>query len=236
MTKAKLISITAQTLAAVDAFASEPTSIRTEIAAMLQGRRYDRGECIIKQNDPDRSVLFVISGIVRVTFYSSNGREVAFRDLTAGEMFGELAALDDGPRSAQVMAQGSAFIAWLPQGHFSQLLQHYPQFSDYVMRRLTGLVRLLSDRVVEMSTLGVTNRIHAELLRLARAAGPEGNRAIIAPSPTHADIANRISTHREAVAREIGVMTKKGLIQKVRGAMVIPDVRRLEEIVREVVG
>ena len=113
------------------------------------------------------------------------------------------------------------------------LLLDQPIVARRFMRRLTGLIRLLSDRVVELSTLGVQNRIHAELLRLARVAGADGNQARLAPAPKHADIASQVSTYREQVTRELSALTRSGLLAKEAGALVIRDLARLERIVRE---
>jgi CRP/FNR family transcriptional regulator, cyclic AMP receptor protein len=231
MAKTKGIAVTAQTLAAIEAFALETAAVRTEIAPFFSGQRYAKGEQVIRQDDDDRSVCFVLSGTVRVTYYPFNGKKVAFRDLTAGAMFGELPALDGGRRSAQVVAQNNILVAWLPRDHFLMLLKKLPGFSAYVMQRLVKLVRLLSERVIEIGSLGVTNRIHAELLRLARAATVEGNRAIITPSPNRDDFANRISTVRYAVSKEINLLMRKGVLEKQRGALVVGDLKALEAMV-----
>jgi len=95
-------------------------------------------------------------------------------------------------------------------------------------------VRLLSERVIELSTLGVQNRIHAELLRIARQAGQPGNRVRIDPAPKHADIASQVSTYREQVTREFSALARQGLLEKDGTALVLTDVARLERIVAEV--
>lgn len=122
-------------VAAIDASAKESAAVRSEIAPLFLGRKYRCGDRIINQAAPELGVLFVISGTVRVNLYSSNGREVAFRDFAAGEMFGELAALDGGRHSAQVVAQTNAFIAWLSHENFLKLLHQYSQFAEYEMRQ-----------------------------------------------------------------------------------------------------
>jgi CRP/FNR family transcriptional regulator, cyclic AMP receptor protein len=169
-----------------------------------------------------------------VTFFSKTGREVGFRDLGAGEMFGELAAIDGLPRSTHIVALRPSFIATLPGAVFGSALEREPALALYVMRRLARLVRLLSDRVVEFSTLGVRNRIHAELLRLARQGKVSGRQARVENPPTHAEMATLISTHREAVTRELRSLTQAGLIRRERGALVILDLDRLEVLVRDV--
>ncbi len=95
-------------------------------------------------------------------------------------------------------------------------------------------MRSLSDRVVEFSTLAVRNRIHAELLRLSRDHMTTGNAALIAPAPTHAEISSRISTHREAVSRELSEMARNGVVERRDGGLFIPDVDRLAQLLRDV--
>src|SRR3546814_15586310 len=82
---------------------------------------------------------------------------------------------------------------------FRSIRQEYPAVSMALLTSLIGTVRTLSERIFEFSTLAVKNRIHSELLRLAREGEHVGKTAHISPAPTHADIASRISTHREAV-------------------------------------
>ena len=85
--------------------------------------------------------------------------------------------------------------------------------------------------MVEFSTLGVPNRIHAELLRLARR--PNSRRAGRISQPTHAEIAARISTHRGAVTRELKQLERKGVIERNRGSIVIKNLEEFEQMVEE---
>jgi CRP/FNR family transcriptional regulator, cyclic AMP receptor protein len=101
---------------------------------------------------------------------------------------------------------------------------------------MTRLIRCLSDRVVEFSALAVQHRVHAELLRLARISSPGHATAVIYPVPTHTDIANRISTHREAVTRELGNLCRAGLLERRNGSLVIRDVNKLSKMVADVLG
>ena len=73
-----------------------------------------------------------------------------------------------------------------------------------------------------------------QLLRLAREAGIEKNGARLDPAPKHSDIASKISTYREQVTRELSALVKQGLLQRSKGALIIPDVARLERLVSEV--
>jgi DNA-binding MarR family transcriptional regulator len=82
----------------------------------------------------------------------------------------------------------------------------------------------------------VQNRIQAELLRLAVDAGHRDGEALLSPAPSLSDIANRISTHREAVSRELNRLGSVGLLSRERGGLRITNIARLKVLVREAKG
>ena len=204
------------------------------IARQCVWRNYDAGNRIISRNAADRDVYLLVSGRVRITTYSQAGRQVTFRDIGAGEIFGEVAALDDKPRTADVIALDAALIASMPPATFRKLLADEPQLGERMLKRFASMVRALSERVIDLSTLGVQNRIHAEILRLAREAGVERNTARIDPGPKHADIASQVSTYREQVTRELSALAKAGILAKDGAALLVRDVKRLEKMVEDV--
>lgn len=223
-------------LGGIDVFEDLAPRDRDAIAKACRWRRYDPHQLIVGHQEPATEIFFIATGRVRVTMHSATGKEVAFRDLGAGQSFGELAAIDGEPRSASVVALSETLIAAMSAEIFAGVLRDHPEVSARVLALLAGYVRQLSERVFEFSTLAVRNRIHAELLRLAREYGVTDGTATIRPSPTHADIAARISTHREAVTRELNALTQAGLIARRDGALVIADVAQLERMVEEVTG
>jgi CRP/FNR family cyclic AMP-dependent transcriptional regulator len=204
------------------------------LAAQCSWRTVEPGQVIVARNSHDRDVHFVASGRVRITSFSAGGKQVTFRDQEPGEMFGDLAAIDGQPRSADVLALDTVLVASLSPEHFRALIAAEELVRERVLQRLAGLVRLLSERVIDLSTLGVQNRIHAELLRLARSSGATGQQARIDPAPKHADIASQVSTYREQVTRELSLLTKQGLLAKDGNALVLLDVPKLERMVEEV--
>ncbi len=209
---------------------------RASIAERCRFRRYRPQQPIIELEDERCDVYFLLSGRVRVTYFSVSGREVSFGDRGPGQVFGELAAIDGKARSATVVALTECSVASLPAAEFRALLAHHERIADAVLRHLAAKVRLLTERVVEFSTLAVRNRIHAELLRLAQAGTPLAKGAAISPAPTHADIASRISTHREAVTRELAELARAGLVVKRGGDLVVPDLAALARMVEDMRG
>lgn len=214
-----------------------PEAELTKLAGLCRWRDCTAEQEVVGHLEPSTEVFFVVEGRLRATIYSSGGREVAFRDFKAGEFFGDLAAIDGRPRSASVVALAPSVVAALPAVHFRDLLERNPQVTHRILLKLVAMVRELTERVFEFSAFAVRHRIHAELLRLALSGGGDSDReATISPAPTHQEIANRISTHREAVSREMQILTKAGLLRRERGRLIVSDLPRLRQMVEEVMG
>ncbi len=211
-----------------------PVRVLTELSRHCRWRRFDAGQQVISRASPNQDVYLIASGRVRATAYSATGRQVTFRDIPGGDWFGDFAALDGLPRSTDVIAVEDTFLATISPDTFRRLLHEHPAVCDRILLRLVTSVRELTERIFDYSTLGVQNRVHAELLRLAKRAGVKENSARLAPAPRHADIASQIGTYREQVTRELSAMVKLGVIQRAANALVVPDVARLEKIVAEV--
>jgi CRP/FNR family cyclic AMP-dependent transcriptional regulator len=227
----------------------EPSSLGLRSIALLEGlaperldalarecawRSYRAGQRIVSRAAADRDLYLIVSGHVRVTTYAASGREVTFQDVGPGEHFGALAAVDGMPRSADVVGLDGGLLAVLRPPSLRRLLHEAPTVAERLLRDFAQLVRRLSDRVVDMSTLGVHDRLSAELLRLARKAGVRANRACIDPAPRHADLASRVSTYREQVTRELSALARAGILAREGGALVVLDAARLEKAVDEV--
>jgi CRP-like cAMP-binding protein len=99
---------------------------------------------------------------------------------------------------------------------------------------LTAIVRAATDRIVDLSTLGANNRVQAEILRRAldTEEDEEGN-PIISPIPVHGEVASRVSTTRETVARVLNDLARKGIVRREREALVVTDLGRLEIMVAD---
>lgn len=206
------------------------------LAKRCQWRRFDRNQLLLAHKDDSTDIFFVIEGRVRATIFSFAGKEVAFRDIPAGEIFGELSAIDAQPRSANVVALSAGQMAVLPANVFWEILSDRPAVAAAMLRRLALQVRSLSERVLEFSTLAVKDRIHAELLRLAEGHTGPNNCAVISPAPTHVELASRLSTHREAVTRELSELSHQGLVRRQSRQLILTDVRALSQMVESVAG
>ena len=164
------------------------------------------------------------------------GKEVALDDLREGDYFGELAAFDGRPRSSSVIAIEASGIAKMSPERFLKLIQNYPKLSLRVLTNMAGIIRASTERIVDLSKLGANNRVHGELLRLARSGKREGNIVTIQPIPVHGEMASRASTTRETVARVVSELSKMGILKREKDALLVCDFDRLEQMVEEVRG
>jgi CRP/FNR family cyclic AMP-dependent transcriptional regulator len=224
------------TLREVGIFKGLTNARRLRVESLCAFRNYPRGRTIIHVRDTTRNVFFLITGRARVIMYSATGKPVSFREIGRGEMFGEFAAIDGGPRSTSVELLEASCVASMSAADFMAVLRAEPVVMEAVLVHAVALMRGLTARVFEFSTLAVNNRIHAEILRLAKAGVVLGRKARIFPFPKHGEIASRISTHREAVTRRLNFLERKKLIQRSGATLVIHDLVSLERMVEEASG
>jgi CRP/FNR family transcriptional regulator, cyclic AMP receptor protein len=199
-------------------------------------RRYEPRESIVDHLDTSDEVFFLLTGNARVTIHSTDGKLVNFRELSPGGMFGEYAAIDGRPRSANVEARTSCLVVSMPADAFRGLLEAEPTVTKTLLEHFVREIRELTTRVFEFSTLAVRYRIQSEILRLAQLSSRQSKIARIAPAPTHAEIASRTSTHREAVTRELNRLAQMGILEQRNRELWITDVDRLAALVQDAAG
>ncbi len=209
---------------------------RENLAKNCAWKRYAAQEQIIDRDSDTRDIFFVVKGKVQVVNYSLSGREVTLGDVSAGGHFGELAALDGEPRSASIMALEDTVVAALPPESFLKVIAAHPEVTLFILQSLSRIVRRSTERIMDLSTLGANNRVHAELLRLSLQSMNGDNQALLKPIPVHGDIASRVSTTRETVARVMNELARSGIVKRTKDSLQVLDVEALRNLVEDVRG
>jgi len=216
-------------LSATDLFSCLSQVQLVEIARCFHCKSYRSEETIITHGECAGEVFFVFSGEVKATLFSPSGREICYQELGSGELFGELAAIDGLPRSAHVIASKASRVIFLSKQKFIEILARHPQVAMKLMQKMASQIRFLSDRVYEFSAMDVNSRVRIELVRIAQSKGVKCDNGVLIDSmPTHQELASRISTHREAVTRELNRLSKSGLIFRDSSGIIIRDLNELE--------
>lgn len=211
--------------AAIPLLQDIPADIAHRHAEAMRVIEAQPGQLMLDFEDVSDDVFFVLSGAVRVQVRTVGGRELILSDILAGQIFGDMAAIDGAPRSASVTALQRARLARMGGTAFRRLLAEWPDLALRLMRVLVARIRDVNARMLEFSTLDVRHRLYAELLRAAGSARADGTR-LISPPPMQHIIANRIGARREAVSREMARLLREGILLRRRGALVLcrPDV------------
>ncbi|CEJ45228.1 Crp/Fnr family transcriptional regulator [Umezakia ovalisporum] len=187
-------------------------------------------QVILLENDWGGSVYFVLDGWVKIRTYNLEGKEVTLNIIGKGELFGEMAALDEVPRSTDVITLTPAMIGSLPSRDFVKLIHTEPlaglRLSQLMARRLRQVNRRL--RLRESNS---QSRVADTLLFLSEGQGTQGQTGTEIPNLPHRELSSLSGLARETVTRALTRLEKKGLIIRNSGTICIPDLLALEKII-----
>jgi CRP-like cAMP-binding protein len=196
----------------------------TEIAALnlrCHWRRVHSKEWLLHQGHLGTDAYFLTEGALRIVMSTPVGSDVILADIKAGDYFAEMPAIDGQPQPAGIVAISDATVACMPASVFRQVLHEHPEVIERVLRDFVTQMRSLHQRVSELHTMPVRDRIYAELLRRSRADPIDERRGLVSPVPRHAELAARVGTRRETVARELKALERAGIFTKSEGAFFI---------------
>lgn len=175
-------------------------------------RQFSRHAIIVSEGDDSNSVYFIISGSVKVFLSNDDGNEVIITTIKANDYFGEM-ALEEGYRSASVMALEPVKLAILSINDFKQFLRSHPDFVLSMLAKLIRRTRVVTKNFKGMALLDVYGRLAALLTELAE---PMGEFMCIPSPPTQQEMASRIGCSREMVSKIIKDLILGGYIESNR--------------------
>ncbi len=197
------------------------------VSRLCHWSRVPKGLDVVGQDEKSTDIFFVKEGRVAAKGLSSDGKEVIYTEIREGDLFGEFSAIDRQPRSATIHALADSLVARMSSEVFRTVVVDYPNVGLRLLELLVAKNRNLTMRVFEFSTMAVRQRICAELLRLAEQNLASNGDILIQPAPSHYEIATRLSTHREAVSKEIAHLARLGIIDPGRRKIRVLDIEKL---------
>ena len=221
----EMISQTADFLATVPLFSGLQRDEVQRFADLTRERSYPKGSVILFQDDPGDSLFVLRAGRVKVVLIGEDGREVILGVLESGAHFGELALIDDQPRSAHVIAMEDAQLLILRREDFRRRVEANPSVAWALLTELSRRLRRADVKIGGLVLLDVPGRIARLLLDLADESGSE---AIDKPL-THQTIAQMIGASRETVSRAMKEFQDAGLITVERRRIAVGDREALEK-------
>jgi CRP-like cAMP-binding protein len=217
-------SQTADFLATVPLFSGLERDEIQKFADLTRERSYPKGSVILFQDDPGDSLFVLRVGRVKVVLIGEDGREVILGVLEPGAHFGELALIDDQPRSAHVIAMEDAQLLILRREDFRRRVEANSSVAWALLTELSRRLRRADNKIGGLVLLDVPGRIARLLLDLADEAGS----SIIEKPLTHQTIAQMIGASRETVSRAMKEFQDAGLITVERRRIGLGDRDALE--------
>ncbi|MEL7369700.1 MAG: Crp/Fnr family transcriptional regulator [Myxococcota bacterium] len=186
----------------------------SRIASLLTPRDVPKDAHVVTQDEPGDALYIIAKGRMKVVLYGDNGREVILTLLKAGDFFGEMALLDDLPRSANVIALADSRVLVLKRENFVEHVQNTPKTALNVMGEISRRLRRADEIIGNLATLDVYGRVAHIMIDLAKKDGEEVEGGIlIRERPTQQDIASMIGTSRETVSRVLSEFQRRGFVE-----------------------
>ncbi|HEY7116891.1 MAG TPA: Crp/Fnr family transcriptional regulator [Tepidisphaeraceae bacterium] len=204
-------------------FASLDANGLREVGRHVVVRAYAKNSLVYLEGEPAPGLYVVASGRIRVYKGSDNAREQELFQATAGESINEASAFDAGPTIANAQATELSMVLLIRREALAELMRQYPEIAATVVALFSARVRELAKLAGDLSLLPVVARIASVVLRLA------GQREM-ASLPTRSDLAAMVGTVREVATRALRQLEIAGAIRLERGAAVILDREKLQEL------
>lgn len=203
---------------------------RRELASYAQMRQYRAGAPIFHTGDPGNSLMAIAAGTVRISLLTPTAREVVLAELTAGDVFGEVALLDGGERSAAATAITNCSLVVLDRRFVVRQLESQPKLAIRLVELLCARLRRSDERMLELSFLDLPSRLARTLIRATTPPAGSDARPVAKLSLSQTVLANMVGSSRENVNRCLRGWQKSGIIDLRGGWLVIVDRSALQAL------
>jgi CRP-like cAMP-binding protein len=209
---------------------SLPAADLDALRAIAHTRRFAAGELVLREGDRPSLVLAVVSGTVKLTKTASSGREVVLELRGAGEVVGELGAIDGHTRSASAVALGEVEALVVPADRFNALLRERAGLAHRLLVTVVARLREAAGRQLELGTADVVGRVCRRLAELAVSHGEaiEGG-VLVRGTVSQQELADWAGVSRDGVVRALHELRDLGWLETGRQRLLI---RNLEAVSR----
>ena len=215
-------------------FAGLPEEDVRAMLALARRSTYRRGEVVFHRHDPADAMHLVTKGRLDVRIATALGDEVALAIWGPGDIFGELAVLTDGNRTATVTALEPGETLVVRGSELRRLAHRHPSLDEVLVRVLAERVAFLSERLVEAYTVDAETRVARRVLELARVYG--GGAAPVVIPLIQDELAALAGTSRATVNRVLRDAERRGLVELGRGRTILLDPEGMGRLARTGIG
>ncbi|GAA3977095.1 Crp/Fnr family transcriptional regulator [Thermobifida alba] len=195
--------------------------------------RLGRGQTLFSEGDEGDRLYVMLSGKVKLTRTSADGRENLLAVLGPGEMLGELSLFDPGPRTASAVAVTDAVLAGLGHDDLRPFITRQPEVAVHLLKALATRLRRTNDVVADLVFTDVPGRVAKALLDLAQRFGKEGEDGLhVHHDLTQEELAQFVGASRETVNKALAEFALRGWLRIEAKAVVLLDIERLRRRAR----
>jgi CRP-like cAMP-binding protein len=211
-------------LAAHPLFRGLAPSMLERLASFAVMQTVKAGTVLFSKGDRGSSLYAVCSGTVRISTPSEQGKDAVFNLMLPGDIFGEIALLDGGERTADAVTVEDCQFMVLDRRDLLPLMREYPDVAFKMIEVLCGRLRRTSEQVEDVIFLGLPARLAKALLRLQVASSP---RIRI----TQREISQMIGMSRESTNKQLREWEDQRWIKLERGGLVILSAKALADVI-----
>ena len=206
-------------LNAIPLFRSLSEKQLASLGAHAAWRVYEKGDVILRQGELADSLFIIASGQVKV-YMSEGDREVILKTLSSGDFFGEIAMLDQEPRSASVAAMERCHLQTLSYRSFQRTMEGSADIAKRVLETLAKRLRDADRKISTLALMNISARVSRTLLELAIVSN---GRKVVGEPFTQKDLAGMVGASREMVNRTLHDLMQQGYIEIHRKSITILD-------------
>jgi len=204
----------AELLGATQLFGGLDSEALRHLAARVSERSYKKGQLIFYQGDPGDALFVVVEGLVKVFVPSEEGDEMVLITLEAPEVFGEVALIDGGPRSASAEALEATTVLMLTRRVLLEVLAEHPSLTDRLLRTLGTSLRRLTEQAADLVFLDLHGRMAKLLVGMAEDRGTkEGPEVVLDLHMTQTDLAGMVGGSRQSVNQILRSFERRGYLE-----------------------
>src|ERR1700738_1453189 len=187
-----------------------------------------RGTTIVSKGDPGNSLIAVISGTVKISVSSPDGRSAILNLIGPGEIFGEVAVLDGAARTADATANTNCEIYIIDRREFLPFVRSQPALAMKLIELLCMRLRWTSDQVEQVILQNLPGRLASALIRLTEKhkLAPGGRTIAV----TQQEISEMVGMTRESINKQLRAWAARNWVRLKHGAIVVLDAASLQEI------
>ena len=216
--------VSAELFREVPLFAGLEDEDLESLIAAANRRKYPKDGVIFFENDVGDALFMIVSGRVKVTILSDDGREIILAMLSDANFFGEMSLLDNEPRSATAIALQETEMVVLHQRDFLAIVEKRPRVLINLLSVLSSRLRKANQQIGNLALHDVYGRVARILLEMASEDGTrQADGRVTFRRPTHQEIANMIGATRETVSRMISDLHRQGYIEIAGKNVIIQD-------------